>query len=134
MTSRKPAQWLPSARMRSVVTSPVAMAGFASATTGCAAIPAPKSVVTSLAAFGRSRPQRPGGRTSIPARFRYLLAVSRRTPASSSIRRNDQPSWPSAMTCCRFSSLKTLPMPGRDYVPVPCVNVSAPYFRWPLLR
>ena len=40
--------------------------------------PAPKSVITSLAGFAGRRPQPPGGRTAIPAAFRYWLAVSRR--------------------------------------------------------
>src|ERR1039458_2552203 len=34
--------------------------------------------------------------------------VSRRMPVSRSIRRSDHPSRPNAMTCCFFSSLKTL--------------------------
>src|SRR5713226_2488221 len=84
---------------KSVVTS---LAGFESA----------GSVVTSLAGFaGARRPQAPGGRTPIPAALRYAPAVSRRTPVACSMRRKGHPSFPSAMTCCFFSSLKTLLMP-----------------------
>src|SRR5262249_49659892 len=43
--------------------------------------------------------------------FRYPLAVSLRTPVASSMRRKDHPSFPRAITCCFFSSLKTLLMP-----------------------
>ena len=39
--------------------------------TGMAGFPAPKSVITSLAGFAARRPQPPGGRTAIPAAFRY---------------------------------------------------------------
>jgi hypothetical protein len=53
------------------------------------------------------RPQ-PGGRTVIPAAFKYALAVSRRTPVVLSICRSDQPSRPRTITCSRFVSLKTL--------------------------
>jgi hypothetical protein len=78
-----------------------AMAGFA----------APESVITSLAGFGLQRPQPLGGRTAIPAAFRYAPAVSRRIPVACWMRRSDQPSRPSAKTCCFFSSFKTLAMP-----------------------
>src|SRR5579859_4068470 len=40
-------------------------------TTAMAGFPAPKSVITSLAGFAARRPQPPGGRTAIPAAFRY---------------------------------------------------------------
>jgi hypothetical protein len=53
-------------------------------------------------------PQPPGGRTAIPAARKYAPTVSRRMCAALSMRRNDQPSRPNAMTCCFFSSLKTL--------------------------
>src|SRR5580704_17723358 len=69
------------------------------------------SVATSMAGFAAVagfRPHPPGGRSAIPAAFRYPLAVSRRTPVVCSIRRSDQPSRPRAITCCFFSSLKTL--------------------------
>ena len=70
------------------------------------------SVATSMAGFATPlaavRPQPPGARRAIPAAFRYRLAVSRRTPVVCSIRRSDQPSRPRAITCCFFSSLKTL--------------------------
>src|SRR5206468_9072643 len=58
-------------------------------------------VVTPLAGFaGARRPHAPGGRTAIPAAFRYAPAVSRRTPVNFSMRRRGHPSIPSAITCC----------------------------------
>src|SRR5215469_13672049 len=75
-------------------------------------------VVTSLAGFaGTGRPQAPGARMAMPAAFRYALPVSRRTPVACSIRRKDQPKRPNAITCCRFSSLKTLLMPTKATLP-----------------
>src|SRR5262245_42166322 len=68
-----------------------------------------ESVATPMAGFAGVRRQ-PGRLTEIPAAFRYAPAVSRRTPVSCSIRRSVQPSFPNAMTCCFFSSLKTLLM------------------------
>ena len=57
-----------------------------------------------------------------------------RTPVASSIRRSDQPRRPSARTCCRFSAVKTLLMPGRN-VPFPTgVNVSGRYPKWPVFK
>src|SRR5271157_893343 len=90
-----------------------ALAGFGlpagPAAVGASLNSAPKSVDTSLAGFaGGRRPHDPGGRTATPAAFRYVPAVSRRTPVACSMRRSGQPSRPSAITCCRFSSLKTL--------------------------
>ena len=38
---------------------------------GMAGFFAPKSVITSLAGFAARRPQPPGGRTTIPAAFKY---------------------------------------------------------------
>ena len=61
-----------------------------------------------MAGFALERPQPPGARIAIPAPRTYSPAVSLRTPVALSMRRNDQPSRPSAMTCCFFSSLKTL--------------------------
>src|SRR5947209_10698436 len=70
---------------------------------------APGSGVTSLAGFaGALRPQPPGGRTPMPAARRYSAAVSRRTPVAFWIFRSDHPSRPNAITCCFFSSFKTL--------------------------
>ena len=43
-----------------------------------------------------------------------------------------QPSRPSAMTCCRFSSLKTL-LTSTEGIPPVAVNVL-PQFRWPVFR
>src|SRR2546430_11668048 len=42
------------------------------------------------------------------------------------MRRSDHPSRPSAITCCRFSALKTLPIPAAGVQPTAQVNVSAP--------
>jgi hypothetical protein len=67
---------------------------------------------------------RPRPRTLSPAALRYALAVSRRTDVSSSMRLSDQPSRPSAITCCRFSSLKTLAIPAQEHDPHAFVNVS----------
>src|ERR1039457_6937045 len=49
--------------------------------------------------------------------------VSRRMPVSRSIRRSDHPSRPNAMTCCFFSSLKTLLTVTEDNVLTPAFNV-----------
>ena len=48
------------------------------------------------------------------------------------MRRKGRPSFPSAMTCCFFSSLKTLPMLAEAICPLVRVNVPGPY-RWPVL-
>jgi hypothetical protein len=98
----------------SVVTS---MAGFAGS----------GSVVTCMAGFADARRSHPGWRT--PAVFRYALTVSLRTPVASSMRRKDHPSFPSAMACCFFSSLKTLlmstePTSARVAVNVPGSTVA----------
>ena len=42
------------------------------------------------------------------------------------MRRSDHPSRPSAITCCRFSALKTLAIPVAGTEPTAQVNVSAP--------
>jgi len=52
-------------------------------------------------------------------------------PVAASIFPSDQPSRPSASTCCAFSSLKTLAIPARDLAPVAFVNVPAAYISWP---
>jgi hypothetical protein len=101
----------------------------------------PKSVVTSLAGFaGARRPQPPGVRTPIPAALRQAPAVSRRTPVACSLRRSGHPSFPSAITCCFFSSLKTLLMLTEAIGPL--VRVNFPGFivgrfsgdpHWPVL-
>ena len=80
---------------KSVITS---LAGFAGE----------ESVITSLAGFGGVRPHPPGARTGIPAALRYAAMVSRRMCAALSMRRNDHPRRPKAITCCLFSSFKTL--------------------------
>ncbi len=61
-----------------------------------------------MAGFAGARPHLPGGRKAIPTAFKYVAAVSRRTPVARWMRRSDHPSRPNAMTCCLFSSLKTL--------------------------
>jgi hypothetical protein len=107
-------------RSRSTPPPPWPVAGFAAAA-------AAESVDTpgALAGFD-GWPQRPGDRTGTLAACRYALAVSRRTAVASSIRRSDHPSRPSAITCCRFSALKTLAIPAVGCLPSACVNVSAP--------
>ena len=57
---------------------------------------------------------------------KYPLAVSLRTPVASSMRRKDHPSFPSATTCCFFSSLKTLLIP-REPIGAP-LGVNVPGF------
>ena len=42
------------------------------------------------------------------------------------MRRSDHPSRPSAITCCRFSALKTLAIPAAGVQPTAHVNVLAP--------
>ena len=75
------------------------------------------SVITSLAGFAAGcRPQLPGGRNAIPAAFKYAAAVSRWTPVTRWIRRSDHPKRPKAMTCCFFSSFKTLLTSTEDTV------------------
>jgi hypothetical protein len=105
----------------------------ASGITGMAGFAAPKSVITSLAGFGSHRPQPLGGRTAIPAAFRYALAVSRRILVACWMRRSDQPSRPRAKTCCFFSSFKTLAMPTE---PTSLRGIQCPgrYSRWPVFR
>src|SRR5664279_1308546 len=101
--------------------------------TGMAGFAAPKSVITWLAGFGARRPQPLGGRTPIPAAFRYALAVSRRILVVCWIRRSDHPSRPRAKTCCFFSSFKTLAMPTE---PTSLRRRQCPrrYSRWPVFR
>ena len=82
-------------------------------------------------------PPRAGWPTATAAAFRYALAVSRRTPVSCSIRRKDQPRRPNAITCCCFSSRKTLLMPTKGTLP--CVEstsqdqFSLAGLKWPSL-
>jgi hypothetical protein len=104
-----------------------------SAISGMAGFAAPESVITSLAGFGSHRPQPLGGRTAIPAAFRYAPAVSRRTWVACWMRRSDQPSRPRAKTCCFFSSFKTLAMPTE---PTSLRGIQCPgrYSRWPVFR
>jgi hypothetical protein len=51
--------------------------------------------------------------------------VSRRTPVACSMRRKDHSSFPSAMTCCFFASLKILLIPTEAIAPLAGVNVLA---------
>src|SRR5881397_1084350 len=115
-------------RIKSVVT-PFPLAGFDPS----------ESVATCMAGFAGDLRRQPGGLTPIPAAFRYAPAVSRRTPVSCSIRRSGQPSFPSAMTCCFFSSLKTLLMAARLSSQWLMSGASLlvgfqPAFIWPVLR
>src|SRR5207253_747464 len=89
-------------RIKSVVT-PAVLAGFGS----------PESVATCMAGFAGDRRRQPGRLTEIPAAFRQAPAVSRLTPVSSSIRRSVQARYHNAITCCFFSSLKTLLIAAR---------------------
>src|SRR5438046_802447 len=90
------------------------------------------SVDTALAGFGTGRrPHPPGDRTAIPAAFKYALAVSRRTPVASSIRRSGHPSRPSTSTSCRFASLKTLAIPATSRKPA-ARSTSEPIRYWPV--
>jgi hypothetical protein len=85
------------------------MAGFVGsepAVTEMPAFPAAESVVTCMAGFAAAG--HPADRNAIPAFRKYTPAVSRRIPVAAWIRRNDQPSFPRAITCCFFNSLKTL--------------------------
>jgi hypothetical protein len=75
-----------------------------------------------------------GALMAIEAARRYAPAVSRRIPVAASIFLSDQPSRPSASTCCFFSSLKMLAIPARELAPIAFVNIPAPYFSWPVLR
>ena len=84
-----------------------------------------KSGVT-MAGFAGVRRPHPGRHTTTPAVFRYPLAVSLRTPVASSMRRRDHPSFPSAITCCFLSLLKTLLMP-REPIKAPS-GVNVPGF------
>src|ERR1700680_4318582 len=79
-----------------------------------------------MAGFAGARRPHPGKHTTTPVAFKYPLAVSLRTPVASSMRRKDHPSFPSAMTCCFFSSLKTLLMP-REPIRAP-LGVNVPGF------
>src|ERR1017187_115965 len=101
--------------------------------TAMAGSAAPESVITSLAGFGARRPQPLGGRTAIPAAFRWELAVSRRILVACWMRRSDQPSRPRAKTCCFFSSFKTLAMPTE---PISLRRRQYPrrYSSWPVFR
>jgi hypothetical protein len=114
------------------VDTPSALAGF----TGAESVDTPSVLASfagvesmdtppALAGFAASTTCR-GARTAMPAPRRYAPAVSRRIPVASSIFRSDQPSRPSASTCCFFSSLKTLAIPAGGPRPLRLVNVPAP--------
>jgi hypothetical protein len=91
---------------------------------------ASESGVTRMAGFAGARRPHAGRLTTTPADFRYALAVSLRTPVACSMRRKVHPSFPSAMamTCCFFSSLKTLLMPKEPIRAPLGVNVPGPYY------
>src|SRR5437660_11965112 len=76
-----------------------------------------------MAGFAGARGPHPGRHTATPAAFRYTLAVSLRTPVASSMRRRDHPSFPSEITCCFLSVLKTLLMPSEPIRALSGVNV-----------
>src|ERR1700745_1054766 len=76
-----------------------------------------------MAGFAGARRPHPGKHTTTPAAFKYPLAVSLRTPVASSMRRKDHPSFPNAITCCFFFSLKTLLMPREPIRALLGVNV-----------
>ena len=131
ITSTEVAGFDAASPLGSVIT-PTEVAGF-----GLAAAPGSVITLSGVAGFGRAPPC---PRTSTPAPLRYALAVSRRTPVSRWMRRSDQPSRPSATTCCRFSSLKTLAIPRRrsvvDDAYVPRATFSGRFsddHRWPVL-
>src|SRR5215469_2282236 len=84
------------------------------------------SGVGCMAGFAGARRPHPGRHTTTPAVLRYALAVSLRTPVASSMRRKDHPSFPNAITCCFFSSLKTLLM-SREPIRAP-LGVNVPGF------
>ena len=99
-----------------------------------AGFPAPKSVITSMAGFEPALRSQPGGRTGIPAAFKYPAAVSRRTPVAPWMRRSVHPSRPKAITCCFFSSLKTLAISAEAISPHAAVNVPEWVSIWPVFR
>ena len=99
-----------------------------------AGFPAPKSVITSMAGFEPALRSQPGGRTGIPAAFKYPAAVSRRTPVAPWMRRSVHPSRPKAITCCFFSSLKTLAISAEAISPHAVVNVPEWVSIWPVFR
>src|SRR3954452_6468727 len=49
------------------------------------------------------------------------------------MRRNGQPSRPNAITCCCFSSVKTL-LTSSEGISLPSRFNVLPYFRWPVFR
>src|SRR5262249_21255046 len=74
-------------------------------------------------------------RIVIPAALRYALAVSRRTPVATSMRRTGHPSRPRASTCCFLSSPKMLAMPtGRARSPPSRQRLGALLPHWPVFR
>src|SRR5713101_1130683 len=118
ISSRNGSQALALGARPGSVDTPAVVAGF-----DAGSVDTPVAV----AGFGGQVPGRPPlTRTAMPAAFRYALAVSRRTPVDSSMRRSDQPSRPNATTDCFFSSSKTLLIPAVDHVTHRLVNVSAP--------
>ena len=94
-----------------------------------------ESAITSLAGFANHcRPQLPGGRRAIPAAFKYSVAVPRRTPVVRWIRRSDHPNRPKAMTCCFFSSFKTL-LTSTEGIVLSSESTSwMMVYRWPVFR
>ena len=84
---------------------------------------------------GSRWPSRAGPRS--PARCGRRVAGEVQLPRATESRnvfRSDQPRRPRARTCCRFSSAKTLLMPGRNTRFPTGVNVSGRYPEWPVFR
>ena len=85
-----------------------------------------------LPAIRLGRP--PRRRTATPAAFRYALAVSRRTPVACSMRRSDQPSRPSARTCCLLLFVQDVAHPGGGTRPHRLRQRLGRYPWWPVFR
>jgi hypothetical protein len=121
--------------LESGVTPLVGFAEKGSALTSAAAWAEPGSGVTSLVGFaGGALPQAPGGRRLMPAVRRYSAAVVRWIPVAFWIFRRDHPSRPKAMTCCFFSSLKTLLMLTEGIGPRVKINVPGDVYHWSVLK
>src|ERR1035437_3491773 len=120
---------------KSVIGSLAGFGGNGSGVAPLAGFIAAESGITSLGGFaGDCRPQPPGGRKAILEAFKYAAAVSRRTPVFFWIRRSDQPNRPRAMTCCFFSSFKTLLTSPRVSALGSELTSWTAVYRWPVFR
>jgi len=91
-------------------------------------------LVPYMAGFGGVRPHPPADRTGIPAALRYAPIVSRRMCAARSMRRSDHPRRPKAITCCLFSSFKTL-LTSTEGIALASDSTSRVMaYRWPVFR